>query len=428
MTEFLNAIGYGFLGGLLLNLMPCVFPILSLKAFDLLRMHQDKDAQRQRHALQESAFYVSGILVSLWFLAGGLYLLRALGQEVGWGFQLSSPGFVLGMIATLYFIALYLLNLLPDFQLPTLGGQVLTHPKDPRTHKGMAFLTGTLAVLVSTPCSAPFMGVALSYALAHSPALSFGVFTALGLGLGTPHLLFALFPALVQWLPRSGHWMEILKQFLAFPVLGTVLWLLWLADRLLPQRGFLVGLALLLSLSFLAWVRTTSLRLRRTSVTLGLWCVLVGVTWLTVHSPLMYLPAGAQAGGSLQSQASLAEDVPLVWKPFSPEAVQKALQLGRPVFIDFTADWCLTCKVNEHAVLETQGFKDAVRAHGFVLLKADWTRGDALITKALRDLGRNSIPVYALYGRGYLDHALLLPQILTLSSLRKQMQLVAKGE
>ncbi|HSW08147.1 protein-disulfide reductase DsbD family protein [Aquabacterium sp.] len=396
-------LGLAFVGGLLLNLMPCVFPVLSLKVLGLAGQGNDR-----RHLVAGGFAYTAGVLLSFMVLAGLLLLMRAGGAELGWGFQLQSPGFV-ALLALLF--TLIGLNLSGVFGLKGVMPDRVCSLRARRPLMDHA-LTGVLAVLIASPCTAPFMGAALGVALAQTPLLALSVFAALGLGMAAPYLLVCCWPGLARLLPRPGAWMEQLKMLLAFPMYATVVWLLWVLGHQVGIDGAVALLGLLVLVAFAAWVLGAPSLGRRTRRGLGVVAMaLLGIglawTWPALQGP----PAAVAT-----QQASLAP-VLARWQAWSPEAVARAQAEGRPVFVDFTAAWCVTCQFNKHGVLSNAKLLAELDARQVLLLRADWTRRDARITQALTTLGRSGVPVYALYSPGQAQPR-LLPEILSVAKVR----------
>jgi thiol:disulfide interchange protein DsbD len=387
------ALALAFGGGLLLNLMPCVFPVLSLKVLGFVEHH---DAKRTMH--REAVFYSAGVMISFLLLAIGLVALRAAGEELGWGFQLQSPAVVTALAILFFLLAL---NLSGVFEFGMFAPQsVAAFTSKNRTLD--AFASGVLAVVVASPCTAPFMGAALGYAIAQSPVVTLAVFAALGAGMALPYVLLAWFPAWRRRLPRPGAWMERVKQFLAFPLYATVAWLAWVLGAQLDNDAVLRLAIGLVFVAFAAW----AWRLYRIGGPRA-WAgaavaSLVGVAMLI--APLV--------SGSVQSaEARTARVAPDDdWQSFTPATVASLTSSGRAVFVDFTAAWCVTCQVNKRLVLNKDDVRSAFAAKNVALVRADWTRRDPDITRALAALGRNGVPVYVLYRPG--KEPLLLPEVL----------------
>ncbi len=390
--SLLRIAGLAFLGGLLLNLMPCVFPVLFLKGLALVQ-----SGAEERHRLRAHGFvYTAGIVVSFWVLVAALLGLRAAGASIGWGFQLQSPVFLLLIAGLLFFLGLSLAGQFEiGLTLTSAGGSLAAK----QGYTG-SFFTGVLAVVVATPCAAPFMGAAIGYALSHSAAVTFAVFTALALGLAAPYVALTLQPAWTRWLPRPGAWMEVLKQVVSIPIFITVIWLAWVLAQGYGANLLAAMLGIFLLLAIAGWF-------------LGRW---PAKRWATVAALIVVAGAIALgvaaprelAAGPMRS-AAVAQDQ---WEPWTPDAVSKYQAEGRPVFVDFTASWCLSCQVNERVALDRPEVQQAFANANVALLRADWTRRDPEITKALAALGRDAVPAYVLYTPGdSTPH--LLPEVLT---------------
>ena len=364
-----------FLGGLLLNLMPCVLPVLAIKVLSL-SQHHHSVAERRAIGLT----YALGVIASMLGLALLVAGLRASGQQLGWGFQLQSP-LVVSVLAVLF--TLIALNLLGVLQVNAawssgLAAQWVRHPL------ADAFLSGVLAVVVAAPCTAPFMGASVGIALTLPLWQGLLIFVALGVGLALPFTLLSWVPAWARWLPRPGIWMERLRQLLAFPMLATVVWLLWVLGQQTSIDGMAVMLAALLLVSACVWALGLSGNAKWLGT--GLWgglLLLLVLTW----GPLVWKEAPAIN----DKTSSNAE-----WQAWSPEREASALQAGQTIFIDFTAAWCVTCQVNKQTTLRNAKVLQAFADKKVLLLRADWTRRDPAITQALGRLGRSGVPVYVL--------------------------------
>jgi thiol:disulfide interchange protein DsbD len=384
------------LGGLILNLMPCVFPVLSLKAMSLAHSGAQQGAERKRDALA----YAAGVIVAFLAIAALLIGLRAGGAAFGWGFQLQSPRFV-GLLAYLMF-ALGL-SMSGVFLIGTrwMGvGQSLAEIGGVRG----AFATGVLAALVASPCSAPYMGVAIGYALTQPTAIALLVFVALGLGLASPFLLIGFVPQLGDRLPRPGKWMETFKQVLAFPLYLTSVWLIWVLARQTGADGAGLALLGLVLIGFAVWLSETSSRLLPRASAIATLAVAVGLLQLP---SLNAEPATANAASAVAVTASGAHPI----EPFTEQRLAELRAQNRIVFVNFTADWCITCKVNERVALRSEKVQRAFAARDVVWLEGDWTRYDPAITRMLEHFRRSGVPLYLLYrGDG---EPQILPQVLT---------------
>jgi len=405
-TSFLMSLLLAALGGALLNLMPCVFPVLSLKILALSRHPQDG-----RSLLSGGLAYGAGVVASFVALAGLLLALRAGGEQLGWGFQLQSPAFVIALILLFSLMGLNLAGVWTSSSwLPSSwGGVRLKHPL------AESALTGLLAVAVASPCTAPFMGAALGWAIALPTVQALSVFAALGIGMAAPYLLACAVPGWTRWMPRPGPWMETFKQFMAFPMWATALWLLWVLGQQLSLEAVIGTLACVLALGLVAWAsqpgRGVTVRALSLVITLG------SVAWAWPTWQVSEAPTAAEGtrstAGSIGSPAG-------EWRPWSNDAVQAALNQGRPVFIDFTAAWCVTCQFNKRTVLSDEAVTSAFMAKGVQLLRADWTRRDPAITQALAALGRNGVPVYVLMRRAG-EPGELFSEILSKSDLLRAL-------
>ncbi len=392
--------GFALLGGLILNLMPCVFPVLSVKVLSFIQLAHGDPGRVRRHGLA----FLGGVLVSFWLLAGLLLVLRAAGGGVGWGFQLQSPGFVAAMALLLTAVGL---NLMGAFEVGLGLSRLAGSAPQPAGYPG-SFLTGALAVLVATPCTAPFMGAALGFALARPAWEALTIFTALGLGMALPYLLLAQVPGLLARLPRPGHWMITLRQGLAFPLFATAVWMVWVLGR---QSGVdAVGLLLLaaLGVGFAAWGVAHVQRGTRRWLPGGVVVLGLGVAVVLGFAAAM---RPAAVAGIQPVDATATAGAGIDWQPWSPAAVDALRATGRPVFVDFTAAWCISCQVNKQVALDTAAVSARFAELGVVALQADWTRYDPAITQALAGFGRSGVPLYVYYPPGAPPQ--LLPAVLT---------------
>jgi thiol:disulfide interchange protein DsbD len=395
-TGLPTALAFAFLGGLILNLMPCVLPVLSLKVLGFVKHAGHEPRKARVHAL----VFAGGVLVSFWVLAGLLLLLRALGQQVGWGFQLQSPAFVIFLVFLFFLLALNLFGVFEVGASLTGAGNVVSD-KFGLAH---SFWNGALATLVATPCTAPFMGSALGYGLSQPAAVSLLIFTALGLGMASPYVALSFSPKLLRFLPRPGAWMEGFKQLMGFFLMATVVALLWLFGQQAGVDGIALLLGALLVAGLGAWIYG------RPSVTRRGRALRLSTAALLVMAGLAmgFGPARPSAGARIPAAAADGR-----WEPWSEARVAELRAKGTPVFVDFTAAWCLTCQVNERVALETRPVVERFEREGIALLKADWTMRDDKITEALAAHGRQGVPLYVLYGRDAGDEPRLLPEILT---------------
>ncbi|MDO8863868.1 protein-disulfide reductase DsbD [Haliea sp. E1-2-M8] len=383
-----------FLGGTILNLMPCVFPILSLK---VLGFAGSASHERLRH----SWLYSAGVVLSFLAVATVLILLQRAGQAIGWGFQLQSPGFVIALAYLFLIMGLSLSGMLQ------LGGGLMNTGSGLASRQGNSgsFFTGVLAVVVASPCTAPFMGTALGFAITQPAAVALAVFFALGAGMAAPLLLLGYSARARNWLPRPGPWMETLKQLLAFPLYGTAIWLLWVAGRQTGVDTMAAALTGGLLLALGLWLWHDALWRRGLAVSCLVLAVMLGL-W---RSPF-------EAGGTREANGELA---------WSTATVADLRRDGQAVFVDVTADWCITCIANERAVLHTADIRAAFAERDIAYLVADWTNHDAAISDFLREHRRTGIPLYVLYPADPTAEPLILPQILTKGTVLRALDSVA---
>jgi thiol:disulfide interchange protein DsbD len=392
-TSFFEAILFAVLGGLILNLMPCVFPILSMKALSLV------NSSHQERPWVDGLVYLAGVMLTFAALAGALLWLRAIGEDVGWGFQLQSP---LSVAILAYILAAVGFSLSGLFILGTSlqgAGQGLA------SHSGLVgtFFTGVLAVVVAAPCTAPFMGAAMSFAFTQGPAVTMAVFLALGFGLALPWVVFSMVPALVRLLPRPGEWMERFKQFLAFPMYGAAAWLVWVVSQQVSPEGLFRVMIGLVCLGLAAWA-FGNLQRRASVLGLVLFTAGLGAAIALVATP--FDPARpAQASEEGASSHAFSE-------PYSAARLAALRAEGKPVFVNLTAAWCVSCLYNERVALSTENVRNAFRDTGTVYLVGDWTNRNAEISALLKQHARDGVPLYLHFPAGSGDPN-ILPQLLT---------------
>jgi thiol:disulfide interchange protein DsbD len=408
-AAFALALAAALLGGLILNLMPCVFPVLAIKVLAF-----TQPGERHSHRALGLA-YTAGVVLSFLALGGAMLALRAGGEQLGWGFQLQSPA-VIAVLALLFtLIGLNLMGLLEVGNLlpGNLAAVQLRHPL------GDAFLSGVLAVAIASPCTAPFMGASLGYAIALPAMQALGIFAALGLGLALPYLAASWLPAVGKLLPRPGVWMDTLRRFMAFPMWATVVWLLWVLGHLAGVDGAASLLALLLCLALIVWslglVGRSRVLLTSLSVLATLWLA------LAIGPNIFKMEDAPEAGGAISASGvggvAGAVGAPLAnWQTWAPGRVEAELAAGKPVFVDFTAAWCITCQYNKKTTLAKHEVLADFQAKQVTLLRADWTRRDPAISQALSRLGRSGVPVYVLYHNG--QAPVVLSEILGMDELR----------
>jgi thiol:disulfide interchange protein DsbD len=410
VTFWIALVG-AFVGGLILNLMPCVFPVLSLKLVSLLQHRREEHAAAGQPPLAaHGAAFMGGVVASFVLLAALLIVLRASGAQLGWGFQLQSPWVIASLTALFFLIGL---NLLGSFEF-TLGGGIASS----RTARDLqddrvsgSFWTGVLAVIVAAPCTAPFMGAALGYAVTQPGPIAVVVFATLGLGMATPYLVLTLFPQVLARLPRPGAWMERFKQLMAFPMFATCVWLLWVLSQQIDVNGVAITLAALVLFGMAAW----ALGLAQHGAIAFRWVAALTAA-LAVYA--IIAATGQDAVDAAQS-ARAKEAAHSAWQPWSPAAVEHELAAGRPVFVDFTAAWCVTCQANKRLVLGRNSVMRAFADKRVVLMRADWTNRDAAITQELARFKRNGVPLYVLYDGK--SGARLLPELLSEATVLRSL-------
>jgi thiol:disulfide interchange protein len=394
-----QALLLAFLGGVVLNAMPCVFPILSLKLLSLAGQAHGHRSEQLGHGLA----YTAGVLVSFAALGGTLLALRAGGRAIGWGFQLQTPLFV-AVIAYLLFAMGLSLSGVATFGTGFAGtGGKLAR----RSGLTGTFFTGVLATIVATPCTAPFMGAALGFAVIAPAAVAIGIFLALGLGLAAPYLIATITPGWQRVLPRPGGWMELVKQLLAFPLYGTVAWLVWVLIQEAGPGQSLAALFGLVLVGFAVWIYGRTRLAAPLGQRLGIGLAAAGTAAAILLAAS--LPTTGEKVANAPPQGRLA------YEPFTAQRLSALEATGKPVFVNLTASWCVTCLINERVALDSEAVRQAFAARGIVALKGDWTTQNPEITALLQQFGRSGVPLYLLYGGK--GEPVILPQILTASSV-----------
>lgn len=391
-----QAVWYAILGGLVLNAMPCVFPVLSLKALAVARKAHAHPADARRHGIA----YTVGVIASFLCLAIMLVALKQGGQAVGWGYQMQSPVFVSLLALVLFLVGL---NLAGYFEIPMLIGN-LGGEAAGRDNTWGSLLTGVLAVVVATPCTAPFMAPSIGFALTQGTATIFAVFAGLGLGLASPFLLVSFFPVLIRALPKPGAWMASFKELLSFPMFVWTVWLVWVLARESGPQVACVTLLAMVVLAFAIWLNRRASRFAKILATISA-AIAVAMAVFSAQMPVPHTGGDTKAAGNAFSSSTLA-------------SLRKQ---GRPVFVDATADWCVICKVNEAVALASPEVKQAFEAKHVTTLVADWTYGDADITHYLESFSRSGVPIYVYYPPGN-GAPVVLPQVLTPSTVLEVLQ------
>ena len=375
-----------FFGGLILNLMPCVFPVLGIKVLGFV----NQAGNERRKVVLHGLVYAAGVVLSFWALVGILIALRAGGDQLGWGFQLQSPAFVFGLAAVMLVFAL---NLSGVFEV----NLAVTSALQSKTGFGGSFFTGVLATVVATPCSAPFLAPALGAALTLSTAESFLVFTVIAIGLSTPYLLLSIFPAAVRVLPRPGAWMETFKQFMAFPLYATAGYLVWVIAGQVSESGLLDALIGLVLIAMGAWAY-------------GKWHNLGASPGRARFGLVAAAALFALGGWTGWPEGPAPGDV--TWEKWSPEALKSLRAGGRIVYVDFTARWCATCQANKGVVFHSPEILRTFREKSIATLRGDWTNRDPQISAELARYNRDAVPFDLIWFPGKSD-PVILPEILT---------------
>ncbi len=405
---FWAALALAFVGGMILNLMPCVLPIISFKVLGFVRLA----GQSRKLVVKHGVAFCVGVLLSFWVLAALLLLMQTYGHAVGWGFQLQEPLFVV-VLASIIFI--FGLSLFGVFEMGTsligAASQGISQAQSGGKLTG-SFFSGVLATAVATPCTGPFLGSAVGFAVTLSPLKAMLIFTAIGLGMGLPYLALSAFPALLKYMPKPGAWMETFKQLMGFMMVATTGWLVWVFGAQMGSFSMSLLLMAMFIFSLGAWiygrwdtpVRSYQARLfgRAAALIVFAFGCFVAYTATTSWSEAM-----SGVYDSAEEKEIAAE-----WEEYSPERVAELRSKGIPVFVDFTAKWCLICQMN-HVILSMDEVSQGFAARGVVKMKADWTKRDGMIAAELKKLGRNSVPVYALYAPGEETAPQILPQVLT---------------
>ncbi len=401
-TSFIQAIFLALLGGLILNLMPCVFPVLSLKALSLVRM-SDKE---QKHANLHGLLYTAGILICFTSIAGLLIALQMAGQQIGWGFQLQNPIVILLLAYLLFAMGL---NLSGFFEIKSGPLANIGHKLASKHGYKGSFFTGVLATIVATPCTAPFMATAMGYALTQPPYVALTVFMALGLGLALPYLALCFVPALRKSLPKPGAWMETFRQFMSFPLFASVAWLIWVYTLQVDGgHGTLLGLAGLILIAFGIWVSRHEPRKQPWKT---------GIHAVSVTSIILaFVIAGLSHTDATKTKAEKESSVPHV--SFSTATLDQLIAGNDPLFVDMTASWCITCQVNERIAIYTDSTQSLFKQKNVQYVIGDWTNQNPEITAYLNQYERNGVPLYVFYGArdattGNRPKPKILPQILT---------------
>ncbi len=413
--SFLLILLFAFTGGLILNLMPCVFPILSIKVMNFMQMAGHKP----RHVRLHGLVFGLGVLLSFLVLAGLLLLLRAGGQELGWGFQLQTPAFIAFMTFLMFGLGLSLMGVFE------IGNSLINVAGRAETGEGMrgSFFSGILATVLATPCTAPFMGTAIGVAITLPASTALLIFATLGIGMAAPYVLLSSFPALMKYMPKPGEWMETFKQALAFPLFATAIWLIWVFGQQTGVDGLTRLLLGLLMLSIGIWIlnRWNAFEISKTGRIISRAIVTAFVIF-----GFLFASGSEPNTADLQNESGVSVSYGIEWQDFSIDLVNEHRQAGKNVFIDFTADWCITCKANERVAFSSSRVKDKFEELNFEMVKADWTNRNPEITRTLESFGRNGVPFYVIYS-GALDEPIILPELLTPGIVLNALEQISDG-
>jgi len=393
---------FALMGGFILNLMPCVFPVLSMKALSFAK-NAGESVHKQR---MDGIAYTVGVITAFVALATVLIVLRAGGERIGWAFQFQQPWFLAFIVYVFFMMALSLSGV---FEIGTglmgVGGGLAQK----KGYKG-SFFTGVLATTVATPCTAPFMGPALGFALTQTWSVAMLVFVSLGLGLALPILLLSFLPVLSKYMPKPGAWMETFKQFMAFPLYLSALFFLWVLGNQTGITGMSLVLSVCILMAFAAWLYQRRFSMGPILRTVN---YAVGIGTLAIAVYLMQTPF-LQSGSVVQAAAVDADgNSTLGYEVFSTQRLNELQAEGRPVFVNMTAAWCITCLANEQTTLGTDRVKQVMKDNGITYMKGDWTNEDPEITAVLEYFNRPSVPLYIFYPGDSSEEPIILPQILT---------------
>ena len=415
---------FALVGGFLLNIMPCVLPVIALKIFGLVKMAGDQPARVKVMGL----FFALGILVSFLALALIVILLQAAGRQIGWGFQFQEPLFVIAMSVVVFAFGLSLFGVF-EVRLPAKAvegvGTVL------QKHEGKGVLTsfweGVFATILATPCTAPFLGAALGFAFAQPPWIILLIFATVAIGMALPYIVLTARPAWMRFIPKPGEWMVTAKQIMGFLLMATLVWLLYILGQQLGVEGITWTAALLVVVAVACWMIgrfiTLSSTRTRASVIWGIAALLIVGGYVSFVAPLL----AERAQMSSATDVEAADSGGIAWERFSPDILESHLKARKAVFVDFTADWCLTCKVNEKAVMARNEVVTKFKTSGIVAMRADWTNGDQQITKLLAKFGRSGVPLYVIFPEGKPDDPIVLPEVITPSIVINAIDEAFKG-
>lgn len=405
-----SVFGAAFLGGMILNLMPCVLPVISIKIFSLMQQAGDDSRKVLEHGLS----FTAGILASFLALGGLVIAIQGAGQKIGWGFQFQYPIFVFLMACL---VTIFSLAMFGMFYIAVTAGQSELDKLASKEGLGGTFFKGVLATLLSTPCSAPFLGTALGFAFTQPWWLILSVFLTIGLGMASPYILLCAQPGWMKYMPKPGTWMEKFKESMGFLLLATVVWLVSVLAKQVGTDAAISAIAFLLILAFACWLvggfidLTSGLKRKLIVWSAAAASLGAGYWFFLVPQPVLLSTNPAVAHAVKQGDDSALEGA-IVWKPFTVAALDEQIAQNKTVFLDFTAEWCLTCKANEATVIQTKPVIDKIKALNVVTMKADWTAQDPEITRLLQKFGRSGVPLYVIFPAGKATQPIVLPEVI----------------
>lgn len=413
VVPFLAMLGFSFVGGMLLNVMPCVLPVLGLKVFSLIGSPGEHGGQSGGKGRMLSLVFAAGVLFSFWVLALGVLVLKGMGEQIGWGFQFQSPVFITAIAVIVFAFSLNLFGVF-EFDTPVISGKLGSLA----SHRGSigAFVSGVLATTLATPCTAPFLGTALGFAFAQPPAVILLFFTVIAVGMALPYVVLAWHPAWLKFLPRPGKWMYVFKQVMGFILIAVVV---WLASILASHGGSVLMLNLLILLFIIAVVLWIDGLLTGPGTPLRKQVLVWGISLAIVLFAFQQLgtaPAEQEPAGAVPS-AGQRDVNGVMWLDYSPDLIERATAERQTLFIDFTADWCLTCKVMEASVLSNERVGRLLQSPSISAVRADWTTRNDNITALLQRFGRSGVPLFVIVPGGDIDQAVVLPEVITVDML-----------
>lgn len=420
--SLLLMLGLAFFGGVLLNIMPCVLPVLGIKVLSLIGPDSSGSDQDRKTGRYLSLLFAAGVVFSFWVLAGFVWGLQGMGQQIGWGFQFQSPAFVVFITAVVFAFSLNLFGLF-EFGTPVVPGKI---GKVASHHDSFgAFVSGVLATALATPCTAPFLGTALGFAFAQPPATVFLFFTVIAVGMAAPYVILAWYPAWLKFLPKPGNWMYIFKQLMGFMLVAVVVWLASILNKQSGGDGVLKLLILLLVVAFVFWLIGNwagyGTSFKRQIAAWGAGLVILGGSYFLL---IPDTTEKAERGNTVSAYgiAASVDENGVLWHEFSPALLDLLLQEKKTIFLEFTADWCITCKVLEAGVLSNKAVGEALQQRDVAAVKADWTTRNDTVTAMLQRFGRSGVPLFVIIPGGNLERAVILPEIVTVDMLLSALE------